>query len=240
VFGVLSSVFRYVASEPITDDRSPKHLREARLKLLGGILLGILIVFLAGFLMAATGSFNVSAKEGSGKLERKVAAFTLQRSVARRAPKEKNPFAASPEALKLGLAHYKENCVMCHGAPGVEESEAGMGLNPPAPDLTLPAVQNMSDGELYWIVANGIRMTGMPAFSLTHKKEEIWHMVTFVRHLPQISADEQKVLKAGSEEEEHHHEGGAAAAGHVEKPKEETAAAPTPHTHAPGTKPHKH
>src|SRR6266849_6347198 len=209
------------------------------MKVLAGIFLGVLLVILTAFLLAATGSFNVSAKEGVGKFEQKVATFTLMRSVARRAPKDKNPFAGAPEALRAGLAHYKENCVMCHGAPGVEESEAGMGLNPPAPDLTLPAVQNMSDGELYWIVANGIRMTGMPAFSLTHKKEEIWQMVAFVRHLPQISADEQKVLKAGSEEEEHHHEGGPAPAGHEEKPKE-TAAAPTPHTHVPGTKPHTH
>jgi len=210
------------------------------MKLLAGVLLGVLLVILTCFLLAATGSFNVSAKEGSGKFERKVAAFTLQRSVARRAPKEKNPFAGSPEALKLGLAHYKENCVMCHGAPGVEESEAGMGLNPTAPDLTLPAIQNMSDGELYWIVANGIRMSGMPAFSLTHKKEEIWHLVTFVRHLPQISADEQKVLKTGSEEEEHHHEEETSPASPVEKPKAAGAAAPTPHTHPPGTKPHSH
>ena len=213
---------------------------EEPMKLLAGILLGILIVFLNCFLLAATGSVNVAAKEGVGKFEQKMATFTLVRSVARRAPKEKNPFSASPEVLKSGVAHYKENCVMCHGAPGVEESEAGMGLNPPAPDLTLPAIQNMSDGELYWIVANGIRMTGMPAFSLTHKKEEIWHMVTFVRHLPQISADEQKVLKAGSEEEEHHHEGEPAPAGHVDKPKAAAATAPKPHTHPPGTKPHSH
>jgi len=210
------------------------------MKLLAGVLLGVLLVILACFLLAATGSFNVSAKEGSGKFERRVAAFTLARSVARRAPKEKNPFAGSPEALKLGLAHYKENCVTCHGAPGVEESEAGMGLNPTAPDLTLPAIQNMSDGELYWVVANGIRMTGMPAFSLTHKKEEIWHLVTFVRHLPQISADEQKVLKAGSEEEEHHHEEETSPASPVEKPKAAGAAAPTPHSHPPGAKSHSH
>ena len=210
------------------------------MKVLVGILLGILLTIGAAFLMAATGSFNVAATASPGKLEKKVASFTIDRSVARRAPKEKNPFAGSPEALKLGLAHYKENCVMCHGAPGVEESEAGMGLNPSAPDLTLPDVQSMSDGEIYWIVANGIRMTGMPAFSLTHKKEEIWHLVAFVRHLPQISADEQKVLKTGSEEEEHHHEGETAPASPEEKPKAAGAAAPTPHTHPPGTKPHSH
>ena len=81
-----------------------------------------------------------------------------------------------------------------------------MGLNPPAPDLTLPEVQTKSDGELFWIVGNGIRMTGMPAFSLTHKPDEVWKIVAFIRHLPEISADEQKVLKAECEEQEQHHE----------------------------------
>jgi mono/diheme cytochrome c family protein len=210
------------------------------MKVLAGILIGIFLVIFAAFLIAATGSFNVAAKESPGKLERRMASFMVDRSVARRAPKEKNPFSPTPDVLRAGLAHYKENCVMCHGAPGVEESEAGMGLNPSPPDLTSPGTQRMSDGELYWIVANGIRMSGMPAFSLTHKKEEIWHLVTFVRHLPQISADEQKVLKAGSEEEEHHQETEPAQATRLEKPKEGAVVAPTPHTHAPGTKPHSH
>jgi mono/diheme cytochrome c family protein len=208
------------------------------MKVFGGILFGILIVFGAAFLIAATGSFNVSATASVGKLERRITAFTLERSVARRAPKQKNPFAASPEVLKAGLAHFKENCVMCHGAPGVPESEAGMGLNPAAPDLTLPAIQKMSDGELYWIVGNGIRMTGMPAFSLTHKPDEVWKIVAFVRHLPEISADEQKVLKAGGEEQEQHHEEEQTFSAGTENAKPEKA--PTPHSHPPETAPHKH
>ena len=176
------------------------------MKVLSGVLIGFLLVILTLVFIAATGSYNVAAVSSPSKFEQKVATFTLNRSIARHAPATRNPFSASPEVLKAGLAHYKENCVMCHGAPGVEESEAGMGLNPPAPDLTLPSVQRMSDGELFWVVSNGIRMTGMPAFSLTHKPEEIWHMVAFIRHLPEISSEEQKALKAGSEEEEHHKE----------------------------------
>ena len=175
------------------------------MKVLTGVVIGLLLVVLALVLIAATGSYNVAALSSPSKFEQKVSAFTLNRSIAHRAPATRNPFPGSPEVLKAGLAHYKENCVMCHGAPGVEESEAGMGLNPPAPDLTLPSIQRMSDGELFWVVSNGIRMTGMPAFSLTHKPEEIWHMVAFIRHLPEISSEEQKALKAGAEEEEHQH-----------------------------------
>jgi len=83
-------------------------------------------------------------------------------------------------------------------------------------------------------------MTGMPAFSLTHKKEEIWHIVAFLRHLPEVTAEEQKVLKAGSEEQEHHHEGETAEGSSSEKPKPEPTAAATPHPHPPGTKTDSH
>ncbi len=192
------------------------------MRFFAGLLLGILLVIVAAALVAATGSYNVSALSSPSKLEQRAAAFTLSHSIAKRAPATKNPFPGSPENLRSGLSHYKENCVTCHGAPGVEESEAGMGLNPPAPDLTLPAIQRMSDGELYWVVSNGVRMTGMPAFSLTHKPDEIWKIVAFVRHLPELSNAEQKILKAGSEEAEGHHE--ETAGGETESGKPDAAA----------------
>ena len=86
-------------------------------------------------------------------------------------------------------------CVTCHGAPGVDASEAGEGLNPPAPDLTTGKVQKRTDGELFWLVQSGIRMTGMPAFGPTHKDEEIWKIVAFLRRLPALSPDEARELK---------------------------------------------
>jgi mono/diheme cytochrome c family protein len=139
-----------------------------------------------------------------GALEKRLAGIALDRAVAKRAPDRKNPVAASPETLARALRGYREMCVVCHGAPGVDPSEIGEGLNPPAPDLTLPRVQARTDGELYWIVSNGIRMTGMPAFGPTHKEEAIWRMVAFVRHLPELSKEEEKALTT-TEAEEHGH-----------------------------------
>jgi mono/diheme cytochrome c family protein len=191
------------------------------MKILVGILLGFTIGLLAAAGVMITGLFDVAAVTPPSRFEQKIATFALRRSVARRAPRASNPMAASPEIWRAGLSHYKENCVMCHGAPGVEESEFGQGLNPPAPDLTLPAIQKMSDGELFWIVSNGIRMTGMPAFSPTHKPEEVWKIVAFVRHLPELSDEEEKALGSGADEKGHHRDSGAEASS-----KEDSSPAP--------------
>ena len=210
------------------------------MRFLAGFLVGLLVVGAAVALYLASGSFNIAAVNPASGAEKAVATLALNKSVAKRAPSSKNPFAGKPEVLREGLDHYKENCVVCHGAPGVDVSELGQGLNPPAPELTLPRTQKRPDGELFWIVSNGIRMTGMPAFSPTHKPDEIWKIVAFVRHLEEITPEEQKALKPPAEEAEHHHE--EEAGGKTEpKADEKPAEAATPgHVHPPGTKPHKH
>jgi mono/diheme cytochrome c family protein len=197
-------------------------------KFLLGVVVGVLLVAVGVAAVVYTGSFDTSATIPPSKTERRLATFALNKSVARRAPNRKNPLPGTAEDLRGGLAHFRENCVICHGAPGVDPGEIGQGLNPGAPDLTLPRVQARSDGELYWITSNGIRMTGMPAFSPTHGENEIWQTVAFLRHLPEISDDEKEQLKTETEEEEHHHEE-APPAGGAKKPA---------HTHAPGTPPH--
>ena len=169
------------------------------MKFFTGILFGF---FLTGLIVAgylASGSYDVSAAKRPSKMEARLAAFALNKSVAKRAPNTKNPSPASAETWAAALPHYREMCVTCHGAPGVDASEIGEGLNPPPPDLTLPRVQGRPDGELFWIVSNGIRTTGMPAFGPTHKPEEIWKIVSLIRHLPELTAEEQKALKGAEE-----------------------------------------
>ena len=171
------------------------------MKFLSGVVFGILLLAAAGAAFLGMGLFNTAAIVPPGALERKVAGFALDRSVHRRAPQAANPLKPDPEVLREGLAHYKAMCVTCHGAPGVDASEAGEGLNPPAPDLTTGKVQKRTDGELFWLVQSGIRMTGMPAFGPTHKDEEIWKIVAFVRRLPALSPDEARELKTAGEKE---------------------------------------
>ena len=195
------------------------------MKFLLGVVFGILLVAAGAAAIVYTGAFNTSAEVPPSRMERRLATLALNKSVAKRAPNRKNPLPATPENLRGGLAHFRENCVVCHGAPGVDPGEIGQGLNPGAPDLTLPRVQERTDGQLYWLVDEGIRMTGMPAFGPTHGENELWQIVAFLRHLPEITDEEKAQLQGETEAAEHHHE--------------EAPPSPRPeHTHTPGTPPH--
>ncbi len=165
---------------------------------IAGILIGPLLAAGAVGGIFWTGAYDVAATKIPGDLETKIAAFAVNHAVQKRAPVQTNPFS-TPEDIRAGLVSYQQNCFACHGARGIPETTFGRGLNPPAPDLTLSFVRRLSDGELYWIVSHGIRMTGMPAFLPTHTEDEIWKIVAFVRHMPDMTKEEQRALKADRE-----------------------------------------
>ncbi len=160
------------------------------------LLLPALGALCAGIVLTA-GLVDFSASTPAGRLEERVATFALNRSIERHAPKVANPLARSSAAVAAGLALFRTHCVACHGAPGVDPTEGGASLNPPAPGLTLARVQARSDGELKWIVSNGIRMTGMPAFGSSRSEEEVWQLVAALRRLPQLSPEERHMLGKG-------------------------------------------
>jgi mono/diheme cytochrome c family protein len=164
------------------------------MKVLAGMILAVLLLAGAVAATIAVGLFNTAATVAPSRLEKQLARWAVDRAADRRAPKKSNPFRSEPERLKEGFEHYRQMCVSCHGAPGVDPSAVGEGLNPPAPDLTLVRIQEKSDGELFWLIQNGIRMTGMPAFGPTHRDEQIWEIVAFLRHLPEITPEEEKAL----------------------------------------------
>jgi mono/diheme cytochrome c family protein len=194
-----------------------------------GIILGILLTAVAGVIIIYAGVINMAANQKPSTLEKELGETLYEHSMEKRAKKETNPLDVNDKKILTdGLAHYRENCVICHAAPGVESSEIGKGLNPPAPMLDTEDVRDMSDGELYWTIENGIRMTGMPAFGPTHDRDEIWKIVAFVRHLPQLTADQKAELKSSLEEEDHHHD-------EEETPSTQTEPQTEPHTHS-----HKH
>jgi mono/diheme cytochrome c family protein len=172
-----------------------------------GFFACVLLTFIVPLVVMALGLMDMSASAKPGLLEKIFAPWAFTNSMEKRAPDTTNPFANDPSALGSGMAHYRENCVLCHGAPNVKPAELAAGLNPPVPDLDTDDAQSLSDGKLFWIIKNGIRMTGMPAFGETHSDQEIWHIVTFVRHLPKITDAEKERLQPAASDMEHHQEG---------------------------------
>ena len=101
-----------------------------------------------------------------------------------------NPIMPSTENIRGGVEHFSYHCATCHGNDGGGQTVFGKGLYPKPPDLRAAGTQNKSDGELYYTIENGVRLSGMPAFHGTHTVPQTWRLVLFIRHLPQITAEE--------------------------------------------------
>jgi mono/diheme cytochrome c family protein len=108
-----------------------------------------------------------------------------------------NPIPNSPEVLAEARAHWADHCAACHSNNGSGDAEMGKRMYPPAPDMRQPETQQLTDGELFFIIQNGIRLTGMPAWGggAAHDEQDSWKLVRFIRHLPQLTADEEKEMR---------------------------------------------
>ncbi|HEV7368105.1 cytochrome c [Arenibaculum sp.] len=110
----------------------------------------------------------------------------LRRSVAIRAPEAVPVDLDDPELLETGFDHYQVHCVQCHGAPGVAPQPFALGMTPLPANLAHSA-RNWSPEEIFWIVENGVKMSGMPAWKFRMSPEEMWAVTAFVMHLPTIA-----------------------------------------------------
>ncbi len=119
-----------------------------------------------------------------------------------------------PESLDLrdsalaerAFGHYSVACTPCHAAPGVDAAP-WLVLNPPAEPL-IDTADRWSDAELYWIIKNGIKMTGMPALGPTHADEDLWAITAFVRQLPEMTAEEYQGMASRYHAKQHAGHGG--------------------------------
>lgn len=113
-------------------------------------------------------------------------------TIPRNARELTNPVADSLEVVADGLAHFADHCAACHANDGSGETEIGLGMYPKPPDLRHTETQSLSDGELFYIIENGVRFTGMPAWSTGTEegKQATWHLVRFIRKLPNLTPDQ--------------------------------------------------
>jgi mono/diheme cytochrome c family protein len=105
-----------------------------------------------------------------------------------------NPEPASAEIIRSGMSHWADHCASCHANDGRGQTPMGQGLYPRVPDMRLTATQQLTDGELFYIIENGVRFTGMPAFGTGKPdpagEKQVWQLVYFIRHLPRITPAE--------------------------------------------------
>lgn len=155
------------------------------------LLVGVLLL-VAAAVVAYVVRNGVSAREQPGAIETAIAHNLRTVAVARRARDLRNPVERTPEVIAAGRAHFADHCAVCHANDGSGKTEMGEGLWPKPPDMRQDETQNLSDGELFWIIENGIRFTGMPGWGNgTREGEEAsWHLVHFIRHLPELSEAE--------------------------------------------------
>jgi mono/diheme cytochrome c family protein len=97
-----------------------------------------------------------------------------------------------PKRIAAGAGQYAEMCSFCHLAPGMKRTEISRGLYPRAPELRRGS--DLTPAEEFWVVKHGVKMTGMPAWGVTHNDEILWDVVAFLRKLPELTPDEYQAL----------------------------------------------
>ena len=159
---------------------------------------GLVATVVAALAIAYSGVVNVGATHEPPRPLTWFLTTTREHSVAAHASSITVPSLDAAEMRKVGAAHFQEMCVDCHGAPGVSPGEAAQGLEPPAPKLYEgPQVKDDDAREMFWIVKNGIQMTGMPSFGKTHDDQKIWAIVAFVKQMRGMSPEQYKKLADG-------------------------------------------
>jgi mono/diheme cytochrome c family protein len=157
----------------------------------------VLLVILGSAAFFFGGFFNVAASEDDPDIVNWALEHVRAASIARHATDKPTASLDDPALVQAGAKSFSERgCVHCHGGPGVEWSKFSEGLNPGPPDLK-DVVDDLLPQELFWVIKNGIKMTGMPSFGkIEVSDQEIWTMVAFLKKLPMVSEDDYKAWTA--------------------------------------------
>lgn len=163
------------------------------------LLAGVLGLLIVGMLVVWSGAYNVAATVPHFGVTKWFFAVVRDQSIALRADTIEPPAGLHARLDKeQAVRSFHDMCVGCHSAPGREPSFVREGLNPKPPRLSEERVQARSDGELFWIISHGIKMTGMPALRPTHDDDAIWELVAFIRELPKMEAKDYEALMAAA------------------------------------------
>ena len=168
------------------------------------VLKGALIAALVLVLLGAVAVFafvkvtGLSARATPGTMETAVARRVRAWAVPADYREHINPVLRNDESMRNGLEHFADHCAVCHGNDGSGNTEMGKGMFPPAPDMRASATQELTDGQLFYVIEHGVRFTGMPAWGTgtIAEEEASWHLVNFIRRLPSLTPEEIEQMEA--------------------------------------------
>lgn len=154
--------------------------------------LGLAVLIVAGVGVWLSGALeSYPGARGTPTRSEVVLARALRSwAIPREARNGRNPFQSSPELLQESGRHFADHCASCHNNDGSGATEMGRNFFPRVPDMRSDATQRLSDGELYYIIHNGVRWTGMPAWGDAGNDSDSWKLVLFIRHLPHLTPAE--------------------------------------------------
>ena len=173
------------------------------MKKLSTLALTVVIIMLGVIGFAYSGFYDVGASSSHSGVVDWLLSTTSHASIERRADAVEVPDLDDEGLVLAGVNDFNSMCIGCHGGPGTEPEAMGQGLNPPAPDLAVSAAE-MTSAELFWVTKHGIRMTGMPAWGVTHDDDAIWPVVALLTRLPDLDEAGYQSLLASAEGLGHH------------------------------------
>ncbi len=140
---------------------------------------------------------GVSARPEPTRVETRLARSARHLLIPAAARARSAPTATDPDSIARGRAHFADHCATCHGNDGKGRTSYGQRMYPRAPDMTAAATQRLSDGALFWIIENGVRLTGMPGFGDDDPSNdaESWDLVAFIRELPSLTPEDLKEME---------------------------------------------
>jgi mono/diheme cytochrome c family protein len=166
------------------------------------------VTLLALLILAATVGYaftrnGLSARTEPPAIEAAFARRIRSLAIPADASRRVNPLARNASAWLDGGKPFQEHCAIYHGEDGAGKSEIGKNLYPKAPDMRHAATQELSDGELYFVIMNGVRYTGMPAWEGENTPEETWKLVSFIRRMPRLTAEDLEKITAEQQPGDH-------------------------------------
>jgi len=168
------------------------------------VIISLGIVITIGMLYWYVTAHGFSARDKPNKVEAFLARNARKLATPPNATVLQNPLSSTPLTIAEARDHFADHCALCHANTGSGETMINAGLYPPAPDMRKEETQRLSDGELLYIIKNGIRFTGMPGWG--GENEENWKLVLFIRHLPELTREELALMQEvnGLEEQAKH------------------------------------